>query len=38
MERLITLDEENREEITALSGDLVIASGDLIAQLQKQHL
>ena len=38
MERLITLDEENREEITALSGDMVIASGDLIAKLQKQHL
>ena len=38
MERLITLEEENREEITALSGDLVIASGDLIAKLQKHHL
>ena len=38
MERLITLDEENREEIAALSGDLVIASGDLIAKLQKHHL
>ncbi|MCC8999185.1 MAG: hypothetical protein LM522_06745 [Candidatus Contendobacter sp.] len=38
MERLITLEEENREEIAALSGDMVIASGDLIAKLQKHHL
>ena len=38
MERLITLEEENREEIAALSGDMVIASGDLFAKLQKHHL
>ena len=38
MERLITLEEENREEIAALSGDMVIASDDLTAKLQKHHL
>ena len=38
MERLITLTEEEREEIAALSGDMVMASGDLTAKLQKHHL